>query len=102
VITFSFTVVEIFANMAALRYTSIQANYLTIPVYAVATIAVGVLSFLSDRLNTRVTLLVVVPIPVIIGYAIVIGTANIAAGYFAMFLVASGMFVDTLGRDFPL
>ncbi|OBT54221.1 hypothetical protein VE04_06003 [Pseudogymnoascus sp. 24MN13] len=76
-----------------LGYTSIQANYLTIPVYAVATIAVGVLSFLSDRLNTRVILLAVVPIPVIIGYAIVIGTANIAAGYFAMFLVASGIYV---------
>ncbi|KFY79984.1 hypothetical protein V499_01090 [Pseudogymnoascus sp. VKM F-103] len=74
-------------------YTPIQANYLTIPVYAMATIAVGVLSFLSDRLNTRVTLLAVVPIPVIIGYAIVIRTANIAASYFAMFLVASSIYI---------
>lgn len=99
---FSFRVVEISANTAALRYTPIHANYLTIPVYAVVTIAVGVLSFLSDRLNTRVTLLAVVPTPVTIGYAIVIGTANIATGYFAMFLVASVTFVDNLGRDFPL
>lgn len=94
---FCFTVVERSANIA-IRYTPLQANYLTIPVYALATIAVGVVSFLSDRLNTRVTLLAVIPIPVIIGYAIAIGTANIAAGYFAMFLVGSGALSNTLAR----
>ncbi|KFZ19006.1 hypothetical protein V502_03888 [Pseudogymnoascus sp. VKM F-4520 (FW-2644)] len=85
-----------------LGYTPIHANYLTIPVYAVATIAVGVLSFLSDRLNTRVTLLAVVPTPVIIGYSIVIGTANIAAGYFAIFLVASVTYLHLQLPSFDL
>lgn len=50
------------------------------------------MSFLSDRLNTRVALLVVIPLPVITGYAIALGTANIGAGYFAMFLVGAGTF----------
>ena len=33
-----------------------------------------------------------VPIPVLVGYAIVIGTTNNGAGLFAMFLVAAGKF----------
>jgi hypothetical protein len=73
------------------RYTSVQANYLTIPVYAFATIVVAVVSFLSDRMNTRITLLVLIPIPTILGYSIALGTSNIAAGYVAMFFVGAGM-----------
>lgn len=33
-----------------------------------------------------------VPIPVVIGYSIALGTANIGAGYFGMFLCAVGIF----------
>ena len=33
-----------------------------------------------------------VPIPVLIGYSIALGTANIGAGYFAMFMCAVGIF----------
>lgn len=33
-----------------------------------------------------------VPIPVVIGYAIVIGTSNTGAGYFAMFLCGAGIY----------
>lgn len=58
------TILGISAN-TDYRYTSIQANYLTIPVYAVSAIVVAVLSFLSDRLKTRATLLTIVTIPVI-------------------------------------
>ena len=53
---------------------------------------VGLVSFLSDRLNTRVTLLAIAPIPVITGYAIALGTANVTAGYVAVFLVGAGKF----------
>lgn len=34
-----------------------------------------------------------VPIPVLIGYAIVIGTAQHGVGLFAMFLIAAGKFI---------
>ncbi|RVX67765.1 hypothetical protein B0A52_07888 [Exophiala mesophila] len=73
-------------------YTSIQANYLTIPVYAVATISVGIISWASDKLHKRALFLFMVPIPVLIGYSIALGTANIGAGYFAMFMCAVGIF----------
>lgn len=36
------------------------------------------------------TLLVIAPIPVITGYAIARGTANVTAGYVAVFLVGAG------------
>ena len=75
-----------------LGFTALQANYLTIPVYIVATISVAGISFLSDRLNKRVIILACLPIPVLVGYAIVLGTAKPAAGYFAMFLCWAGIY----------
>ncbi|KAK5055421.1 hypothetical protein LTR84_013171 [Exophiala bonariae] len=75
-----------------LGYTSIQANYLTIPVYALATGSVALLAWLSDRLHKRAFCLLIVPVPVLIGYSIAIGSSNIGAGYFAMFLCAAGIF----------
>ncbi|CAM1508102.1 Fc.00g049500.m01.CDS01 [Cosmosporella sp. VM-42] len=73
-------------------YKSVQVNYMTIPIYILATISVAVISFLSDRMRRRVIFLFIVPIPVLIGYAIALGTANNAAGYFAMFLCGMGIF----------
>ncbi|KIY02621.1 uncharacterized protein Z520_01086 [Fonsecaea multimorphosa CBS 102226] len=75
-----------------LGYTSIQANYLTIPVYAFATGTVALMAWLSDRLHKRAFCLVMVPVPVLVGYAIVLGTPNIGAGYFAMFLCGGGIY----------
>ncbi|RVX68599.1 hypothetical protein B0A52_07026 [Exophiala mesophila] len=59
--------------LVGLGYTSLQANYLSIPVYAVAT-------------------LVIIAVLVIIGYIIILATSNGAAGYFAMFMVGSGIY----------
>src|SRR5882757_5275750 len=73
-------------------YTSLQANYLTIPVYALATLTVALTAWVSDRLHKRAYCLLIVPIPVLIGYAIVIGTSNHGAGYFAMFLCGAGIY----------
>ncbi|KEF52808.1 uncharacterized protein A1O9_11225 [Exophiala aquamarina CBS 119918] len=75
-----------------LGYTSIQANYLTIPVYALATGTVALMAWLSDRLHKRAFCLLIVPIPVLIGYSIAIGSSNIGAGYFAMFLCGAGIY----------
>lgn len=50
------------------------------------------MAWLSDRLHKRALCLALVPIPVLIGYAIVLGTANHGAGYFAMFLCGAGIY----------
>ncbi|KAL1301875.1 hypothetical protein AAFC00_006057 [Neodothiora populina] len=75
-----------------LGYTSLQANYLTVPVYLFATCTLVAATFISDRLRKRVLVLSVLPLPVIIGYIIVCGTANHAVGYFAMFLCGGGIY----------
>ncbi|KAK5034538.1 hypothetical protein LTS07_003459 [Exophiala sideris] len=75
-----------------LGYTSLQANYLTIPVYALATGTVALMAWISDRLHKRALCLLIVPIPVLIGYAIAIGTPSHGAGYFAMFLCGAGIY----------
>jgi hypothetical protein len=75
-----------------LGYTSLQANYLTIPVYVLATITLATATFTSDWLKKRTPVLLVMLVPVIVGYVIVCSTANHAAGYFAMFLCGSGIY----------
>ncbi|KAG7052911.1 hypothetical protein JMJ77_0000007 [Colletotrichum scovillei] len=73
-------------------YTSLQANYLSIPVYVFACLFLCLVAWLSDKLNKRGVIAMVVPIPVLIGYAITVGTGNHGADLFAMFLVAAGVY----------
>jgi hypothetical protein len=75
-----------------LGYTSLQANYLTIPVYVLATITLATATYTSDRLKKRTPVLLTMILPVIVGYIIVCCTASHAAGYFAMFLCGSGIY----------
>ncbi|KAL2825771.1 major facilitator superfamily domain-containing protein [Aspergillus cavernicola] len=75
-----------------LGFTSLQANYLTIPVYATGAIVLVLVTVLSDRFNKRALFLLVTPIPVVVGYLISIVTPNAGAGYFAMFLCCSGIY----------
>jgi hypothetical protein len=46
------------------------------------------MTYLSDRLRKRAIFMMSATSIVVIGYAIVIGSSSVAAGYFAMFLVA--------------
>ncbi|KAH6877073.1 major facilitator superfamily domain-containing protein [Thelonectria olida] len=78
--------------MVGLGYTSLQANYLSIPVYVFACLVLCFIAWLSDKLNKRGLVVMLVPIPVLIGYAIVVGSANHGAGLFAMFLIAAGVY----------
>ncbi|KAI4756595.1 high-affinity nicotinic acid transporter [Aureobasidium sp. EXF-3400] len=75
-----------------LGYTSLQANYLTIPVYIFATLTLITATFTSDRLKKRAAVLAILPVAPIIGYIIACGTASHAAGYFAMFLCGGGIY----------
>jgi hypothetical protein len=73
-------------------FTSLQANYLSIPVYVLASILTGATTYVSDRLNRRAVCLIHSPLLVIAGYAIVVGTGHKALGFFAMFLVGGGVY----------
>jgi len=73
-----------------LGYNSLQANYLSTPVYIFACIILIFVAWPSDRLKRRGIVAMVVPISVLTGYAIAIGTTNSGAGLFAMFLIAAG------------
>jgi hypothetical protein len=70
----------------------LQANYLSIPVYVLASIFTGATTYVSDRLNRRAVCLIHSPLLVIAGYAIAVGTGHKGAGFFAMFLVGSGVY----------
>ncbi|RDW91671.1 MFS general substrate transporter-45 [Coleophoma crateriformis] len=75
-----------------LGYTSLQANYLTIPVYIFATCTLAAATFASDLMKKRTVVLCILPIPVIVGYIMVCATANHAIGFFAMFLCGGGIY----------
>ncbi|KAH7171500.1 major facilitator superfamily domain-containing protein [Dactylonectria macrodidyma] len=74
-----------------LGFESFWANYLTIPVYITGCIILALVTFISDRLQKRAAVVVLVPLIVIIGYAIPIGTSVVGAGFFATFL-CSGLY----------
>ncbi|XWW93061.1 hypothetical protein V2A60_000989 [Cordyceps javanica] len=78
--------------LKGMQYTSLQANYLSIPVYVLASIGTGVTTFVSDRIGRRAICLIHSPILVMVGYAIGIGSSNKSAGYFGMFIVGAGVY----------
>ncbi|OAA64952.1 high-affinity nicotinic acid transporter [Cordyceps fumosorosea ARSEF 2679] len=78
--------------LKGMQYTSLQANYLSIPVYVLASIGTGVTTFVSDRIGRRAICLIHSPILVMVGYAIGIGSSNRSAGYFGMFIVGAGVY----------
>lgn len=70
----------------SLSFESLQVNYLTIPVYLTGVIILAVITSVSDHLKKRAAVAVCVPVVVVIGYLIPVGTANPGAGFFGMFL----------------
>ncbi|KAH8700227.1 major facilitator superfamily domain-containing protein [Talaromyces proteolyticus] len=79
--------------LVGMGYTSMQANYLTIPVYFWGSILLFAAAWVSDHFKNRALVAFVAPLAVILGYAIALGTSNAGAGYFAMFLCAGGIYV---------
>ncbi|KAM3532037.1 hypothetical protein NHJ13051_000413 [Beauveria bassiana] len=78
--------------LKGMQYTSLQANYLSIPVYVLASIGTGLTTYISDRIGRRAICLIHSPILVMIGYAVGIGSSNKSAGYFGMFIVGAGVY----------
>jgi hypothetical protein len=73
-------------------YNSYQANYLTIPVYAVGACSLLAQAYWSDRLRRRAMFLLLSACPVITAYVICVGTSSKAAGYAAMFILVLGVY----------
>lgn len=73
-------------------YDSFQANYLTIPVYAVGAVSLATQAYWSDRLKKRALFLVLSAMPVIAAYLIIVGTDNRIAGYIAMYILVLGVY----------
>ncbi|KAL1959732.1 hypothetical protein VTO42DRAFT_1318 [Malbranchea cinnamomea] len=75
-----------------LGYDNLQANYLTIPVYILGAISLFCTAWVSDKINKRAIIGGTVPFLVVIGYAIAVGTPNLGAGFFGMFLCSAGIY----------
>ncbi|KEY64541.1 hypothetical protein S7711_03607 [Stachybotrys chartarum IBT 7711] len=73
-------------------YDSFQANYLTIPVYALGACSLLTQAYWSDRLRRRAMFLLLSAVPVITAYLIIIGTDSRTAGYAAMFILVLGVY----------
>lgn len=78
--------------LKGMGHTGMEANYLSIPPYILASITLISWTTLSDKLNKRALIAFLAPLPCVLGYAIVVGTPNGAAGYVAMFLCAAGIY----------
>ncbi|KIV97276.1 hypothetical protein PV10_01044 [Exophiala mesophila] len=73
-------------------YNAFQANYLTIPVYAVGAASLLTQAYWSDKLRQRALFLLISACPVIAGYLICVGTSNRIACYVAMFILVTGVY----------
>ncbi|RVX72090.1 hypothetical protein B0A52_04688 [Exophiala mesophila] len=73
-------------------YDAFQANYLTIPVYAVGAASLLTQAYWSDRLRQRALFLLISACPVIAAYLICVGTGNRVACYVAMFILVTGVY----------
>ncbi|CAK7917069.1 high-affinity nicotinic acid transporter [[Candida] anglica] len=79
---------------SGLGYSTTQAQYLTIPVYAVAIISIIGISRASDYLKLRGPFIAAVDLIAAIGYIILIASSNNAVKYFATYLIAISLYVQ--------
>lgn len=76
----------------SMGYNSLQAQYLTIPVYVIGGGSFLALSFLSDRFTLRSPFLVFANFIGIVGYAVILSPVSNAVKYFATFLCAIAVY----------
>lgn len=74
------------------RYTRLEANYLSVPLYAVATLSLVLFTYVSDRINRRGVMIIIPACFAALGYAIAVGQNNPRVGFMAMFFVAAGIY----------
>lgn len=76
----------------SMGFNSLQAQYLTIPVYIVGGGSFLALSFLSDRLTLRSPFLVLANCVGIVGYAVILSPVPNGVRFFATFLCAVAVY----------
>lgn len=76
----------------SMGYTSLQAQYLTIPVYIIGGGSFLALSFASDRLTLRSPFLVCANLVGIVGYALILSPVSNAVKFFGTFLCAVAVY----------
>lgn len=76
--------------LSGLGYKGLQLQYLTIPVWVVGAFFLVLTTFASDKFKRRGFWLMSLPLPTIVGYAMLIGSSNKVVGYVAMFIVGPG------------
>lgn len=82
-------------------YTSLQAQYLTIPVYLVAGASFLSLAFISDRITMRSPFIIFANFIGVIGYAIILSPVPNGAKFFATFLCAIAAYTGKLAFRQP-
>ncbi|KAG5734030.1 hypothetical protein E4T56_gene5208 [Termitomyces sp. T112] len=75
-----------------LGFASWQAQLLTVPPYALATLAIGSTVWVSSNLNLRAPFIVGAAIIAIIGYIVLIATHHPGTQYFGVHLAAVGVY----------
>ncbi|KAL2836941.1 high-affinity nicotinic acid transporter [Aspergillus pseudoustus] len=83
------------ALIKGMGYSGAHAQALTVPVYVWATIAYFAIAVLADKKGVRGPFIIGALIFLVIGYAISIGTSNVAARYTALFIIAVGIYPTT-------
>lgn len=77
----------------SMGYNSVEAQYLTIPVYLTGAICYFIVSFFADRYQRWFIFMVTAGLFVFAGYAILLASTTMGVLYMATFLIASGGFI---------
>lgn len=75
-----------------LGFTTLQAQYLTIPVYTFSAIAMGIVAYISDRYTHKAPLIALLNVFGTVGYIILVASTNGGANYFATYLIAMPLY----------
>ncbi|KAK1763705.1 high-affinity nicotinic acid transporter [Phialemonium atrogriseum] len=78
---------------SGLGYSTVQAQYLTIPVFVWGTIVYFSVALLSDKLSTRFIPMMALAPFMVAGYAVLLAPVSSGVHYFATFLVATGVYI---------
>jgi nitrate/nitrite transporter NarK len=80
------------------NYSTVEAQYLVIPVNLWGAVVYAVGATLSDRYNVRFLPLVICAPFGIVGYAILLSDVSVGVRYFATYLIATACFLCTGGN----
>jgi len=86
------------AILKGMGYTTLQANYLTIPVYMLGAFSFILCAYLSDRLVLRSPFILGTSLSGVVGYTILVASPKSGVEYFGTYLCAIGIFT-TVGLN---